>query len=106
MSIESDSQWIDVAASDAIKDNMAMEVVFGTQIVAIFRVDGALYALDGMCAHQGGPIAEGNIQDGCVTCPWHGWQYELATGIQTINRKPLQKCFEVKEEDERIWIKD
>ena len=71
----------------------------GDRVIALFRSEGQLFAMDGMCAHQGGPIAEGQLQHGCVTCPWHGWQYELASGIQTINRQPLQETFEVREID-------
>ena len=89
-------QWTTVAKSDAIAEGKAIEVVVGEHIIAIFRNDGKLFALDGMCAHQGGPIADGEVAGGCVTCPWHGWQYELASGIQTINRKPLQKVYEVR----------
>lgn len=95
--------WVTVAKSSGIIDGSAIEVVAtvdGTQqVVAIFRCDGQLHAIDGMCAHQGGPIAEGQVQSGCVTCPWHGWQYELATGIETIHRKPLQRVFQVREQD-------
>ena len=100
-----DENWIDVAASDQIDEGAAMEVVHQDHILAIFRHAGALYALDGMCAHQGGPLAEGHVDAGCVTCPWHGWQYELATGIQSINRQPLQQTYEVRERDGRIEVK-
>ncbi len=89
--------WVEVAQSGAVAEGSAIEVVSGEQILAIFRHDGRLYALDGMCAHQGGPLAEGSVENGCVTCPWHGWQYELSTGIQTINRQPLQRSFEIRE---------
>jgi nitrite reductase/ring-hydroxylating ferredoxin subunit len=97
--------WIDVAAASDLPDNAAKEVVVGQLILALFRSGGELYALDGMCAHQGGPIAEGKVEAGCVTCPWHGWQYELATGIQTINRQPLQRTYEVRERGGRIEVK-
>ena len=76
----------------------------GDRVIALFRSEGQLFAMDGMCAHQGGPIAEGQLQHGCVTCPWHGWQYELATGIQTINRQPLQETFEVREIEGKIEL--
>ena len=99
-----DHHWVDVAASDAIEDGGAIEVLAESRIVAVFRHEGELFALDGMCAHQGGPIAQGQVEHGCVTCPWHGWQYELATGIQTVNRKPLQETFPVRERDGRIEI--
>jgi len=96
--------WIDVAASEDCSDEAGIEVVAGAEIIAIFRVDGELYAIDGVCAHQGGPVAQGKIEHGCVTCPWHGWQYEIPTGIQTINRKPLQKTFPARERDGRIEV--
>ena len=96
--------WVEVARSEAIGEGSAIEVIAGTQILAIFRLEGALSALDGMCAHQGGPIAQGTVEGGCVTCPWHGWQYELKTGIQTINRQPLQMTYEVRERDGRVEV--
>ena len=102
-------QWIDVAAVDAVPEAGAIEVVVKGEVIALFRCDGQLFALDGLCAHQGGPVAQGTLgkTDGgnhCVTCPWHGWQYELETGIQTINRQPLQRVFPVRQQGERIEV--
>jgi nitrite reductase/ring-hydroxylating ferredoxin subunit len=96
--------WIDVAALASLPDGTAREVLVAGQVIALFRTGETIYALDGMCAHQGGPIAQGQIHNGCVTCPWHGWQYELATGIQTINRQPLQRVYPVRITDNRIEI--
>ncbi|NND99359.1 MAG: Rieske (2Fe-2S) protein [Pirellulaceae bacterium] len=98
------TQWVDVADAQAVAEESAIEVVVNGRILAIFRSGGELYALDGMCAHQGGPIASGTVEHGCVTCPWHGWQYELATGIQTINRQPLQETFAIRQRDGRIEV--
>ena len=47
---------------------------------AVFSVDGELHVTDGACPHHGGPLAEGLVRDGVVTCPWHWYSYELATG--------------------------
>ena len=99
-----DGRWVDVADRHALAEGEAIEVIIEGQIVAVFRQQGQLFAIDGMCAHQGGPIAQGSVAHGCVTCPWHGWQYELATGIQTVNRKPLQETFGVRESGERIEV--
>ncbi len=98
------TRWHKAAMSDELADGSAIEVVIEGRIVALFRFGDRLYALDGMCAHQGGPIADGFVQNNCVTCPWHGWQYELNTGIQTINRQPLQETFNVREADGQIEI--
>ncbi|MEP3048059.1 MAG: Rieske 2Fe-2S domain-containing protein [Roseibium sp.] len=48
--------------------------------VAIFRYEGKLSAITNACAHQNGPLGEGKVLWGCITCPWHGYQYNLADG--------------------------
>ena len=48
--------------------------------VAIFRHQGRLSAVTNLCAHQNGPLGEGRVVDGCITCPWHGYQYRLEDG--------------------------
>ena len=55
-------------------------VVVGGRHVALFRIGDEFHALDNMCLHRGGPLCEGAIDNGVVTCPWHGWSYELTTG--------------------------
>ena len=99
------AEWTALFPADHLSENTAREVLVHGQVLAIFRTDDQLFALDGMCAHQGGPIAEGAVAAGCVTCPWHGWQYELETGIQTVNRKPLQKTFEIREREGQIEVR-
>ena len=47
---------------------------------ALFNVDGTFYALDGVCPHQGGPLGSGEVHNCIVTCPWHGWQFDVRTG--------------------------
>lgn len=101
---EADDEWHEVAATDAVAEGAAMEALIAGEIVAVFRVAGLLYAIDGMCAHQGGPLASGTVAGDCVTCPWHGWQYELKTGIQTVNRQPLQRTYPIRERDGRIEV--
>ncbi len=88
---------------DADQD-LAVEVLVENRVIAVFRHAGSWYAIDGMCSHQGGPLADGVVRDGCVTCPWHGWQYDLATGIQMINRQPLQESFPIRQIDDRVEI--
>lgn len=48
--------------------------------IALFNIDGMIYALDNFCPHMGGPLGEGDIDDATVTCPWHGWQFDIASG--------------------------
>ena len=55
-------------------------VVVGGRHVALFRLGDEFFALDNLCLHRGGPICDGPINNGVVTCPWHGWSYEIRTG--------------------------
>jgi nitrite reductase (NADH) small subunit len=57
-----------------------MAVVQGRH-VAVFRLDDGFFAIDNLCLHQAGPLCEGPIDRGIVTCPWHGWSYDIRTGI-------------------------
>lgn len=71
-----DAEWIDAGPLSEIRESRARIVCIPRQeSVAIFRHDGKLSAISNVCAHQGGPLGEGKIVDGCVTCPWHGYQY-------------------------------
>lgn len=74
------SEFVRVAnTSDIPSGQGRMYEVNGRQ-VAVFNVAGLFHAIDNVCLHQGGPLAEGEL-DGCiVTCPWHGWTYDVGTG--------------------------
>ncbi len=73
--------WLDIGDPMSIPDKRARVVcIGGGQRVAVFRNDNELTALSNVCAHQGGPLGEGEIIDGCATCPWHGYQYDTSSG--------------------------
>jgi nitrite reductase/ring-hydroxylating ferredoxin subunit/DMSO/TMAO reductase YedYZ heme-binding membrane subunit len=73
--------WIVVGPPRSIPDKAARIVSAPAgERIAVFRDNGEIGALTNLCAHQNGPLGEGRIIDGCVTCPWHGYQYRLADG--------------------------
>ncbi|MGE0789828.1 MAG: Rieske 2Fe-2S domain-containing protein [Sandaracinaceae bacterium] len=73
--------WIDAGSPEAIPEGRAIPVeVPGGERIALIRHDGKVSAVHGVCAHQGGPLYEGKVIDGCLTCPWHGWQYKPEDG--------------------------
>jgi len=77
----SDNEWVDVAGIDDIADQCGLTVTVGnSERIALFRHGDCVSATTNVCAHQGGPLGEGRIIDGCITCPWHGWQYRPADG--------------------------
>ena len=48
--------------------------------LALFNVGGEIFCLDNTCLHRGGPLGEGYLEGEVITCPWHGWQYNVRTG--------------------------
>jgi nitrite reductase/ring-hydroxylating ferredoxin subunit/DMSO/TMAO reductase YedYZ heme-binding membrane subunit len=73
--------WLKVGRALDIPDQRATVIeTAGAQRIAVFRHDGKVSAVSNVCRHQGGPLGEGRIVDGCITCPWHGFQYQPEDG--------------------------
>ena len=75
-----DDGFVFAAREDALRDGAAVAVDIGGHAYALLRVDGKVHAIDGLCPHEGGPLAEGTIRGTTVTCPWHGWSFDTCTG--------------------------
>lgn len=72
--------------------------------VALFNHDGKIFALNNACPHMGGPLAEGEVDNGCVTCPWHGWQFDLSDGHCVNGLGENATAYEVKVENGVIFL--
>lgn len=105
--------WVDVAAIDDIEPTRARVVcVTGApERVAVFRTGepadqpNAFAALASVCAHQGGPLGEGQILDGCATCPWHGYQYVPGTGCSPPPYSETVPTYQVRVVAGRVQIR-
>lgn len=97
--------WIDAGLATDIPEKRARRITTpaGHQI-ALFRYDGKVSAVSNVCAHQMGPLAEGCIVDGLVTCPWHGWQYDPATGRSPAPYTEKVETFAVRVKDGRVFV--
>ena len=95
---------IRVAALAEIPPGSAKEVMADEQVVALFNADGTIYALDGVCPHAGGPLGEGTLRGTTITCPWHGWQFDVTNGQNCLNRRMEHKCFTVRVEGDEIFV--
>ena len=69
-----------VGRSSDVPEGGSRQFDAGGKPVAVFRIGGVLHALDGVCPHRGGPLGEGTVDGGVVTCPWHGWRFEVGSG--------------------------
>lgn len=96
--------WVRIAATSDCPAGEAREIVAAGRIVALFHVGDQFYALDGICPHQGGPLGKGGLRGCIVTCPWHGWQFDVSTGQHQASRLLHHPTFNVKVEGEEIFV--
>jgi nitrite reductase/ring-hydroxylating ferredoxin subunit len=93
-----------VAAVTDVPPGTAKEVLAGDQVIALFNVAGTFYALDGVCPHAGGPLGEGELQGKIVTCPWHGWQFDVTTGQNCLNPKVCHTKYTARVEGNDVLV--
>ena len=74
------AEFVRVAAVSEVPSGQAKAVDVGSRQIALFNVGGAFHAIDNVCKHKGGPLAEGELDGTTVTCPWHGWAYDIGYG--------------------------
>ncbi len=93
-----------VANVSDVAPGSATTVVIDGREIALFNIAGTFYALDNTCPHQGGPLAEGWIEDATVTCPWHAWCFKLTDGKMTLGEFGSVDAFSVRIEGERVAV--
>ena len=97
-------QWISVARADEVQPGTALAVRAGDAELALVRVGDDFYATQGACIHLHGPLGDGWV-DGCLlTCPWHGWQYDVRTGENAFDRAIALQTYEVRVEDGEVRV--
>jgi nitrite reductase/ring-hydroxylating ferredoxin subunit len=97
-------RFVKMATLDELPPGAAKEIEYEGRVYAIFNVDGVVSAIDGICPHQGGPLADGSLSGTTVTCPWHGWQFDLQTGKTPLGSKIKQTVYDVTVEGRDILV--
>jgi nitrite reductase/ring-hydroxylating ferredoxin subunit len=94
-----------VAAEAELGDGAASVVQADGRAIALFRVEGRCYATQNACPHQGGPLGEGKLKGHVVTCPFHGWTFDVRTGVNArMPRLAKLECFPVSIENGEVFI--
>lgn len=75
----------------------------GCQVV-LRNVGGNLIAIENACPHRGGPVGEGEIEGDTITCPWHGWSFNLNSGQSTMNPAAVVRLFPCRAEGDDVVI--
>ena len=89
---------------DEIPDQRARIVCLSSERVAVFRWDDKISAVSNVCQHQNGPLGEGRIVDGCITCPWHGFQYSPETGASPPPFTERVPTFRVRVDGDHVLV--
>ncbi len=98
-------QFIKLATRNELPDEgEAKEFTIGEKVVCVANVGGKYAAMDNVCAHRGGPLGQGVVMDGKVICPWHGWQYDVTTGIPAENPNLKVDVYRLKIEGDDVLI--
>ncbi|HEU4656817.1 MAG TPA: Rieske (2Fe-2S) protein [Capillimicrobium sp.] len=98
--------WTPVADGTTLVDGVPRDVHVGDTAIMLVRTDGRVHALAARCCHRGGPLHEGEVHDGCVTCPWHGSTFRLDDG--SVVRGPAaypQPALETREQDGVVEVR-
>ncbi|HEU5180058.1 MAG TPA: Rieske 2Fe-2S domain-containing protein [Candidatus Polarisedimenticolia bacterium] len=92
-----------VASRADVPPGTGKVVVAGGRVLALFNVEGEFFAVDNSCPHRGGPLGEGHLQGKIVTCPWHGWQFDLCTGVSPLNPRHTIRCVRLESEGDDLF---
>lgn len=96
-----------VCEANDIPEDTGHVVTVGEEQIAIFEVDGEYLAITNTCPHQGGPLAEGKVEDKTVFCPWHGYEFDLGSGehVQAFSDDLSCMTYDLQVQDSDIYLK-
>lgn len=98
------SRFVKLATLSELPVGSAAEIEFEGRVYALYNINGVVSAIDGICPHQGGPLAEGLLEGTTVTCPWHGWQFDVCSGKTPLGPKITQPVYEVRIEGDNVLV--
>jgi nitrite reductase/ring-hydroxylating ferredoxin subunit/DMSO/TMAO reductase YedYZ heme-binding membrane subunit len=99
-----EDEFIDACSIADIPENRARIICLSGERVAIFKYEGKISAVSNVCQHQNGPLGEGKIVFGCITCPWHGYQYQPDTGASPPPFVEKVPTFNVRVKNGRVFV--
>ncbi len=98
------AEWKKVAETSDLTSDQGCTIEVDGKALALFNAGGTFYAIDNTCLHRGGPLGEGELNGTIVTCPWHGWRYDVSTGENAMNAAIKVSCYPVKVEGTSIFV--
>jgi nitrite reductase (NADH) small subunit len=96
--------FVRVAKAAAVAPGQILEVQVAGNSIAVANVDGKFYAISNTCLHRGGPLGQGPLEGTIVTCPWHGWAFDVTTGKLAHNEAAGLACYAVEVRGEELFV--
>jgi nitrite reductase/ring-hydroxylating ferredoxin subunit len=96
--------FVPVARVEDVPPGTVAHVRAGDEEIAVANVDNEFYATQGHCLHLQGPLGKGELEGAVLTCPWHGWQYDVRTGLNEFEHAIELRTYEVRVEDGEIQV--
>ena len=96
--------FVTVARVEDIPPGTVKHVQAGEEEIALANVDNEFFATQGHCLHLQGPLGKGELEGAVLTCPWHGWQYDIRTGLNEFDHAIELRTYEVRVEDGEIQV--
>ena len=96
--------FVTVARVEDIPRGAVANVRAGEEEIAIANVDDEFYATQGHCLHLQGPLGDGELEGPVLTCPWHGWQYDVRTGLNEFDHAIELRTYEVRVDNGEIQV--
>ena len=93
-----------ISNADVFEESRAKIFCIDKERIAVYKHENKLYAIHNVCKHQGGPLGEGKIIDGCITCPWHGYQYLPRNGKSPPPFNEKVNTYDVKVMEGKVWL--
>jgi nitrite reductase (NADH) small subunit len=101
-----EGSFVTVARVEDVPPGTVKPVRAGDEEIALAHCGGGFYATEGHCLHLKGPLGEGELDDNCLlTCPWHGWQYDVRTGENDFDLAIKLRTYDVQVENGEVRVR-
>jgi nitrite reductase/ring-hydroxylating ferredoxin subunit len=97
--------FVAVARIDEVPEGSIRAVRVGDEEIALAHCDGGFYATQAHCIHLQGPLPQGWLEGCVMTCPWHGWQYDVRTGENQFDRAIQLRTYDVEVADGEVRVR-
>jgi nitrite reductase (NADH) small subunit len=93
-----------VCRVEDVPEGEGKTVTVGGKFIALFKVNGAIHAIDDTCPHMGASLSGGVVENNIVTCPWHAWRFRVTDGTWADNPRIKIGCYPVRIEGEQVQV--